>query len=170
MPAQSSSKQIWLKAAWQSGILLLASVVLGISVNQFHPEKLALVADWSPKARLALPTGDNLAISLDEAELLFQAQFAVFIDARSREIYEEGHIKGARSLPWQDFEKKADSVLKDVPLNAALVTYCDGEECDLSRELAFALISRGYSNIGVLINGWTLWNEKKLPVDSGSAR
>ncbi len=61
---------------------------------------------------MTLESGDSLAISLEEAELIFLAKFAVFLDARSRVLYDEGHILGAYSLPWQEFEKKADEVFK----------------------------------------------------------
>ncbi len=100
---------------------------------------------------------------------MFLTQFAVFLDARSQEQYNEGHIQGARSLPWQEFEKKAEKVLAGILPDSNIITYCDGESCDLSKELAFALLGRGYANTRVLVNGWTVWNDRKLPVESSGS-
>ncbi len=161
-------RQIWLRVIWQSAAFLFVAAVLGLSVNQFRPGKLALVADWLPKARLTLESGDSLAISLDGAETMFLAKFAVFLDARSQEQYNEGHIQGAYSLPWQEFEKNEGEVPSGILRETTIITYCDGENCNLSKELAFGLLDRGYANTRVLVNGWTLWNDRNLPVESGS--
>jgi 3-mercaptopyruvate sulfurtransferase SseA len=29
-----------------------------------------------------------------------------------------------------------------------------------------ALLAKGYTNVRVLVNGWTLWQEKRLPVET----
>jgi rhodanese-related sulfurtransferase len=168
MTIPSSFRQILLRAVWQGGAFLLVAVVLGLTVNQLRPGKLALVADWSPRAQLTLASDDSLAISLDEAEAMFLAQFAVFLDARSREQYSEGHIKGAYSLPWEEFERSTGEVPAGIPPETTVITYCDGESCNLSKELAFALLERGYVNIRVLVNGWSLWKDRKLPVEPGN--
>lgn len=101
---------------------------------------------------------------------MFLAQLAVFLDARPLDQYNEGHIQGAYSLPWQEFDKSADSVMAVIPPETTIIAYCDGESCDLSKELAFALLANGYTNTRVLVNGWTLWNDRKLPVESGNSR
>jgi 3-mercaptopyruvate sulfurtransferase SseA len=47
------------------------------------------------------------------------------------------------------------------------VTYCDGETCSLSEDLAKELMAMGYKQVKVLLNGWTRWNEAGLPVEKG---
>jgi len=37
--------------------------------------------------------------------------------------------------------------------------------CDLPRELAFQLSAKGDSHVQVLLNGWTVWLDAKLPID-----
>jgi 3-mercaptopyruvate sulfurtransferase SseA len=44
-----------------------------------------------------------------------------------------------------------------------VITYCDGERCTLSRDLAEALRVEGVENVRELRNGWTLWQEHGLP-------
>jgi rhodanese-related sulfurtransferase len=161
------SRTLWVQAVVQSGSILLLSAILGLSVNHLRPGSLPLVADWSPEAQLQLDSGDSLMVPLDEAEAVFFAHGAVFLDARSRELFEEGHIEGALNLPWDDFDQRFDGAMSGIPRETPIVTYCDGEGCGLSRELAVALLGKGYLNVRVLVNGWTLWQEKGLPTARG---
>lgn len=158
----------WLRAAWQAGAILAMATFIALTANSLRPTSLPLVADWSIKAQLvsaAVDHGENIPISLEEAEILYFARDAVFLDARSEEAFRMGHIEGARNLPWEDFEAKFAEVMADVPLDSKIVTYCDGESCSLSKELAIALLTKGYPNIRVLVNGWTVWLQANLPVE-----
>jgi 3-mercaptopyruvate sulfurtransferase SseA len=49
-----------------------------------------------------------------------------------------------------------------------LITYCDGESCDLSHELALFLRELGFQDVRVLVNGWTVWREAGLPAEGGN--
>jgi 3-mercaptopyruvate sulfurtransferase SseA len=51
-----------------------------------------------------------------------------------------------------------------IPDHAWIVTYCDGETCSLSEDLARELVSMGYEKVRVLSNGWTRWREAGLPI------
>ena len=153
--------------AWQVVILLLASAALGISVNHVRPDAMPLVGEWMPEARITSDSGESMVISLEEAERLFSSDRAIFLDARSSGPYSEGHIKGAKNLPWQSFEEFVDKVIPDIPPDALIVTYCDGEECSLSEDLAKELSLMGYKKVRVLVNGWTRWVEAGLPMEKG---
>lgn len=152
---------------WQSAAIVILSVILGIGANQLRSDKLAWVADWSQQARLTLDSGESLAISPEDAEVLFFAGTAVFLDARSPEFYELGHIQGAYNLPWEDFEAYFDSVMTNIPPDTPIITYCDGTGCSLSKELALVLKNKGYTNVRVLVNGWTVWQQNDLPTEFG---
>jgi rhodanese-related sulfurtransferase len=115
--------------------------------------------------RLRVSDEQSLVIPLDKAELLFHKKTAIFIDARSRTEYASGHIRGALSLSWQDVDHayvESAALLDD---NENIVTYCDGEACDLSHELALFLKEMGYENVYVLSNGWTEWTNAGLPTE-----
>jgi rhodanese-related sulfurtransferase len=158
-------QQRWFEVIWQGSALLLLASIIALSVNQLRPDRLPLVADWSPEAQLKVDSGDSLMISFDEAQALFFAQAAIFLDARSQDAFAQGHIQGARNLPWDDFDQRSEEIMAKIPLETPLVTYCDGESCGLSKELAMALLAKGYINVRVLVNGWTLWQEKNLPFE-----
>lgn len=154
----------WPRAAWQSGLILVSAILLGLVVNHLRPDGLPLIGHWAPAEQVkssGLP--DTTIISLDDAQVLFFAQQAVFIDARSEALYREGHIEGAVNLPWDDYDRRVNDVMQAVPKNAFVITYCDGEGCSLSKELAIALTAVGYQNVHILVNGWTLWLEARLP-------
>jgi rhodanese-related sulfurtransferase len=153
------------QATWQSGALLLLAAVLALAVNSMRHDRLALVGSWSPQAQLSTDTGISLAISLDEAVALFFAGQAVFLDARSPELYAQGHIARALNLPWEDLDQAFATVMTGIDAEETLITYCDGAGCNSSKELAFALLARGYFNVRVLVNGWTLWQDNHFPVE-----
>lgn len=161
--------QKWLRAWWQLGAILALGALVGLAFNILRPGRLPLVADWSVKAQLAATTttdtGESIVISLEDAQMLYFAQDAVFLDARSASLFQKGHIEGARNLPWEDFESRFQEVLSDVSPNSNIITYCDGESCSLSKELAVVLLAKGYSHVRVLLNGWTGWLQASLPAE-----
>lgn len=147
-----------------SGIFLIA-VIIALAVNQLHPNKLPLVGDWSMEAQLTLESGESMVIPLEEARESFFSQKALFLDARSSLLYQEGHIQGARNLPWEAVDEYFDAVMTDMPQDTLIITYCDGKDCAQSKDLALELSYRGYENVRVLVNGWSLWKEHHLPVE-----
>lgn len=158
-------KGIGLTVLWQSIAVVFLAFGISILVNSLRSDRLALVADWSPEAQLTREGGENLVISFEEAEIHFFAGDAVFLDARSPELYQEGHIQNARNLPWEGYEQYYDKVMNGIAPDALIITYCDGEGCSLSKDLALLLFDRGYRNVRVLVNGWSLWTEDALPVE-----
>jgi rhodanese-related sulfurtransferase len=152
---------------WQTGSIVLLAVILAVLVNQIRSDQLPLVADWSPEARLTLESGESMVISIEEARELCSSKKAIFLDARSSELYEHGHILCARNLPWNAVDEHFGTVMADIHQDALIITYCDGESCTLSKDLSLELFYRGYENVRVLVNGWSLWVDHQLPVEKG---
>ncbi len=150
---------------WQSITIAAVSIVAALLLNVLRGDGLLLPGDWSDAARLSLASGNRLAISLDDAKRMFEEKRAVFLDARPRAEYDAGHIRGARSLPWDSFDETVESVMSDIGEKTPVITYCDGPTCNLSHELATALTEMGYDQVRVLINGWTVWQNSRLPAD-----
>ena len=156
-----------MKLVLQVGFIMLLAVMTGLGVNQVRSDPLPLIGDWSTEARLQTPSGQNMTISLDEATRLFHSGQAIFLDARSSAHYEEGHIASALCLPWQEFDIFFDQVFPNLLPGVTIITYCDGETCDLSKHLAEELYNMGYENVRVLVNGWSVWLDAGLPVEEG---
>lgn len=160
--------RFWLKAVLQGGAILGIALAAGLLFNRLRPGSLPLVQDWTVAAQLAAARpGDNLLISLDDAKALFFARAAAFIDARAQDFYEMGHIQGALNLPWEDFDNRFAAVMTDIPRDAAVIVYCDGETCNLSKDLTLALSANGFLHVQVLVNGWSLWQASGMPVEEG---
>ena len=155
----------WNAAIWQVPAIILAAGILAFSANALRSDSLPLIGDWSLDARMTTVTGERLDMSLQEAEKLFRDQLVVFLDARAADDYGRGHIQGARSLPWQDVDRFFMEVTQDLESETPIVTYCDGETCNLSHDLALFLKDAGFMNVRVLVNGWTVWRESLLPVE-----
>lgn len=157
----------WKTASRQTVVLSLIAIVLGLIVNQLRPDSMPLLGDWSPEARITLKFGKNILIPFEEAKEKFFAGSAVFLDARPPELYQKGHVQGARNLPIGEFDQLADKVFMNFPEDTLFVTYCDGEDCALSGELALKLKEIGYENVRVLHNGWSVWKSHQLPLEGG---
>lgn len=157
----------WREAAGQALALLVWSAAVALAVNALRPDGIALVGDFSPAARFTAPTGERMDIALEEAEKLYFTRAAVFFDARPVDEYARGHIRGARSLPLQDLDLRFFEQTADLDLETPVITYCDGETCSLSHELALFFRDAGFRNARVLVNGWTRWREANLPTETG---
>jgi|SRR6185436_5457252 len=59
-------------------------------------------------------------IPRDEAQKLVKEKKAIFVDVRSKESYDAGHIKGAISIPESELIKR----LKEIPAKRMIITYC----------------------------------------------
>jgi len=160
--------QLWIKTSKQVLYIALIVLIAGFASNRLRSDEMPFVEEWSEKSKLVTSSGENLEISLFEAANLFKKGEAMFIDARSRAEYDAGHIKGAKSLPYKEADWQFIEVMAGVPEERAVITYCDGEMCELSMELAVFLENAGYKNVKVLSNGWSVWQQNGLPVETGA--
>jgi predicted sulfurtransferase len=68
--------------------------------------------------------GDQLAavrrISRQDAMKMMKQKKAVYVDVRSKESYDQGHLPGAISIPLSELESR----FKDLPRGKFLITYC----------------------------------------------
>ena len=127
----------WKVALVQAVVILAIALVLGLVVNALRNDGIAMVGDWSAKTRLTTSTGESLIVSLTEAEKMFMDKAAVFMDARSEQEYDAGHIQGAISLPWHEVEHQIMEVVERISPSRLIITYCDGETCALSKDLVY---------------------------------
>lgn len=102
-------------------------------------------------------------ITVDEAVKLVNSGKAVYVDVRSTEQYEKGHIKGAISMPQSQMVKR----LRDVPAGMTLITYCACSAEQSSGRAVLQLAAHGVKNAVALTGGWDAWNRKGLPTAVG---
>jgi rhodanese-related sulfurtransferase len=151
----------------KTAIIIGLSVGLALAFNATRPDRLPLLRDPQSAGQADVQRGE---ISLADATLLFHSSQAVFVDAREAGEYAAGHINGAIPLDTVSFGQNYLAFKERLEKAATIVTYCDGEFCELSHELADQLRSMGLKDVRVLRNGWSLWRDQGLPTATGEAQ
>ena len=153
-------------------ILLGSAVIAAFTVNYFSPTGISLVGQWDESKGVITANAKDDAVVLDLeiddvkiAKQIYDSGKAVFIDARSRENYEDGHIKGALSLPVGQFDESIDAFHDQYSTSSSIVTYCSGRTCEDSRRLADLLFDEGYTNVTVMIDGYPGWESEGYPIE-----
>ena len=98
-------------------------------------------------------------ITREEALKLVKENKAVFIDVRSKESFDTGHIKGALSFP----NSQIISRMRELPPGKTLITYCACEKEHTAAVAVVNLAGRGHKNAAALIGGWYEWTALGLP-------
>lgn len=153
-------------------ILLGSAVIAAFAVNYFSPTGISLVGQWDESKGVitANAKGDAVVVDLEIddvkiAKQIYDSGKAVFVDARSREDYEDGHIKGAVSLPVGQFDESINTFRGQYSTYSSIVTYCSGRTCEDSRRLADLLFDEGYTNVTVMIDGYPGWESEGYPIE-----
>lgn len=149
-------------------VVLFITMVLSIVAYAIRPQALPL---WPVNGAQA-PFEENAAqlysmISIDEAIALFKRRTVLFADARPRQTYLEGHIRGALNLDPDQFDSWSESIIERIPPEKFIITYCEGEHCNLSTDLAEKLTWLGFEQVFYLQDGWGQWKQRQLPVAQG---
>ena len=105
-------------------------------------------------------------INLEITYKYFRNHTAIFIDTRSIEDYRKGHISRAVSIPMEslDFTKE---ILPGLSRNEKIITYCDGEDCFQSIDLAVILAEIGFNDVYFFFGGWSEWQNAGYPTSIG---
>jgi rhodanese-related sulfurtransferase len=153
-------------------LLLSLAVITAFTVNFFSPKGIALFGEWDTSTGVINPRSkENVIVHEIEikdvriAKKIFDSREALFVDARARTGYTEGHIKGALSLPVHQFDEFVDQWISSYPTTTPIITYCSGRECDEAHLLAQALLALGYSNVNVFVDGFSAWENEGYPVE-----
>ena len=137
-------------------LLLLASVSIALpACDRVDPCSVGEPADPAVAERIAIVTPQEV-----DALRKANAQ-AVVIDVNPKEIYDEGHVPGAR---WMRFDQADRSVL---PTDRAtpIVLYCFNPVCGASHQAASAVASAGWKDVRRMSAGIQGWKAAGLPVE-----
>jgi rhodanese-related sulfurtransferase len=163
---------VFRKTAKKIILLLVVSAALAMLVNFLSPRGIALVGQWDTSQGVitASPSGTEEEKpeeinSVARAKEIFDNGNVLFVDARSQDNYEDGHILRAVSLPVGQFDGQIESFLKQHPPDAFIVTYCSGRTCEDSHNLAQLLYDVGFTNVRVFIDGFPGWKAEGYPIE-----
>jgi rhodanese-related sulfurtransferase len=142
----------------QALIIVALASALGFSVNGLRAEGIPFFQKGQG------PTVPGISkIDLAQAKKYFDEGSALIIDSRSPEEFDEGHIKGAVNLPYEEFDELFDKILAEADNEKSIVVYCSGEDCHSSDILADRILEEGFTNIHVFFGGWPAWVAAKYP-------
>lgn len=147
-------------------LIILLAVSIGIAVigNAVNPAGIPYFGQWSPERGLVHAGGpcapSTVQISDSDALSDYLSGSALFVDARSRDDYDSGHIPGAVSLPLGSVHDAIYDFLDEYPVDKRIITYCSGVDCHDSHDLATALKEYGYTNLVVYSQGISGWKKQ----------
>lgn len=141
------------------GLFLVGSLIAAV-VNTAHPRGVDLLRPWiPPDARAAQAAG----VTLMDAKFLARPPSHtgwIVLDARDAREFAAGHVPGAISLPWNEFDRvypRVEPLLDDV--NQAVLVYCAHTQCDDGLMLARELRRRGAQKVSLLQGGFESWRK-----------
>jgi rhodanese-related sulfurtransferase len=158
----------------QMAAMVLIGGALGLAVNVARPDGLPLRASPTLTTRYEGGGGACSAdrdttrfsrVTVEEARLLHGQPGVTFVDARSEEVYRQGHIRGALLLPYEQAAHSIGKSTLPIPRDDRLVVYCDSEDCQLSELLAQLLSRIGCERVRVLEGGYAAWVAAGLPTE-----
>ena len=125
------------------------------------PPKVEILPGEPPT--FTMPEEGFAYIPLEEVKEAYdnQARF-VLIDARPAVDYSLRHITGAYSVPFYEAEEHTDRF----PLDEWYVTYCACPHAE-SGIVATALMDAGQNTVGIIDEGYLLWEELGYPTTEG---
>ena len=116
--------------------LLIIAIILGIILGLF-----IMMRRESKKA----------VVNLSEKEFVENMRKGKLVDLRKKEEFDQGHINGARNIPFVMLTRNPGKLRRDLPI----YLYCEkGKVC---KRAALVLYGKGYENIYQLEGGLTNW-------------
>jgi rhodanese-related sulfurtransferase len=100
-------------------------------------------------------------ITFQEAAKLVKAGKAVYVDVRTKETYDFGHIPGALSIPNSQIMNR----IVEIPPGKMVITYCACVQEHTAAVAVLNLNGHGFKNTAALIGGWIAWRAAGLPVE-----
>lgn len=145
-------------------IIALASLIMGISVNQFVPGGIRLKRLISPIPADAA-SRVFIVISAESAFLLYKGNETLFVDIRPHEDFGMDHIPGALSFPYSTI--LSDTFLLNLNHQKKMVIY-DFDPASKNAEIAAGTaLDLGFKQVFVMHGGFSEWLGNHYPVESG---
>lgn len=106
----------------------------------------------------------------EQLEAIMGDPAVVIVDARSPEEYEEARIAGAINVPYDRMPEYYQGLIDRVPMEAVVVVYCQGPDCDFSDQLATELRIMGYVTVITFPGGWEHWEAAGYPAEGSKVK
>lgn len=142
--------------------IIFFSILIALFTNYIRSDGIALIR---PSTSPLSPDDGETIISLQAVVEKLEKPGVIILDARSPFDYGEGHIPGAKNVPYVELFEDPAFFLDELALDHEIITYCEGVRCSTAEDVAFFLQERGYEKIKVFLGGWEEWTESGMPVE-----
>lgn len=160
---------------------LVVAVISTAAAGVWHGalgKGIPMKGQWDPTVGPVGPVDEEAEAGLLTLEQSYQRYvneevntFILFVDARTPDHFEEGHIEGAINVPAvfdqvDDYRALYDEFLTVHPPEEGLpiVIYCNGADCTDSHELREKFFEAGYYDMYIMFQGYPEWKEAGYPV------
>jgi rhodanese-related sulfurtransferase len=109
---------------------------------------------------------DGKGMLTADFHLAWEAGIIQVVDARTSEQFQAGHIPGALSIPFEELGSGYPAALDVLSFDEPVVVYCDGGECNASRNVASLLIDMGFQDVTVFERGMHAWENAGYPIET----
>ena len=100
-------------------------------------------------------------LTIDDIKRIHKNKEALFIDARSVEEYQEGHISDAINIPAGMGRTKKMEMLNQIPKDLQIIVYCEDSQCHMAERLAKEMQYLKFASVTVFEGGWKEWCSKR---------
>lgn len=94
------------------------------------------------------------ATSLDNETFKEDMRRAQIVDVREKDVFNSGHILGARNIPYSQLKQRSGELRNDQPI------YLYEKKRTMSYRAALLLKKEGFANLYVLEDGYSGWDGK----------
>ena len=121
-------------------------------------------APTGDEIRFTIPADGSVAfLSIDEIKAAYDNNEPfIFLDARPTVDYNLRHIEGAYSVPFYEVEHHEEKFPSDI----WYIAYCACPHAE-SGIVAEYFLEQGHDTVGILDEGYLLWEESNYPTETG---
>ena len=147
----------------QVAALLVLSACLAFITNAARDDRLPLIMPFPPTYQCPSSEKPGLPMDIHAALNLFGKPGTAFVDARKGEAFQQGHIEGARHLPYSFVEPLSKETLDALRDYKAIIVYCNREDSEASKLMAGELAEAGIKGVVYLEKGFAGWVKAQGP-------
>ena len=146
---------------FRAGAIVLMCFLIGVGSNLIPARHIPWL--YVPPTEITVLNHKIPLVTSKKAIRWLDDPLAVFVDTRDNKDYLKGHVRGAVSLSPDDKEQKFPGIEPLMPQDSKLILYCYGPDCDMAERVASFLIDFGYSNIMIMNDGYSSWEQNGFP-------
>jgi rhodanese-related sulfurtransferase len=145
------------KIAAQVAVLLVVSASLAFITNAARDSRLPLVMPFPPTYQCPSLEKPGAPIEVSAALAFFGKPGTAFVDARKGDAFQQGHIEGARHIPYSFVEPLSKETVDGLRDCTDIVVYCNSKDSEASKLMAGELAQAGVKGVFYLEKGFTGW-------------